>query len=94
MKQKKNYIYLIGICGWDHLEITSAHKSYKGAMKAWNKIRLNFLKETKEFLKLENSKINKDFYKRGIKDLSCKEPEKMHNHAGDQPYMQKIELQD
>jgi hypothetical protein len=36
-------VYIVGNEGPEHNIIHSVHKTYKGALKAWNKIRLQLL---------------------------------------------------
>ena len=50
MKNKKEFVYLIGDCGPEHNNVLSIHKTYEGALKAWNKLRLELLKDAKHRL--------------------------------------------
>jgi len=50
MKNKKEFVYLIGDCGPEHNNALSIHKTYEGALKAWNKLRLELLKDAKHRL--------------------------------------------
>lgn len=58
-------IYVVGQKGVDHNSIKSIHKTYEGALKAWNKLRLGLLKDAKNTLKRyqsEKDKWHKEMY--------------------------------
>ena len=61
MKNKES-VYLVGDNGPEHNFVSSVHKSYVGAFKAWNKIRLELLEEAKHGLK-----FSKEDAKRSLK---------------------------
>lgn len=84
-------IYIVGDCGPEHNSVLSIHKSYGGALKAWNKLRLKLLNEAKKFLKNSN-KWSQDMYEEMIKNLSCTDPKKIDNYPQETPYINEYKL--
>jgi len=79
--KNKESVYLVGHNGPEHNLVLSVYKSYNGAFKAWNKLRLDLLEGAKQGLKYgkEDAKRNlkkgkwdhedKPFSKETIDDL-------------------------
>ncbi len=44
-------VYVVGHHGPEHNEVISIHKTRKGALKTWNEIRLDLIKEAKNLAK-------------------------------------------
>jgi Fe-S cluster biosynthesis and repair protein YggX len=78
-------VYIVGEVGAEHNIIKSVHKTREGALKAWNKHRLYLLNDAKRSLKA--SKNDKDMYKKMVRNLSCKDPEKIDNGPWETPYI-------
>lgn len=60
--KNKEFVYLVGHSGPEHDFVMGVHKSYNGAFKAWNKLRLDLLEEAKRGLK-----YSKEDAKRSLK---------------------------
>ena len=86
-------IYVVGDWGYEHNQIKSVHKTYRGAFKAWNKLRCSLLETAKSRLK-SVPKDEKYIYKDKVKILSCTCPEKMKDSVGETPYLQQYELEE
>lgn len=88
-------VYVVGHHGPEHNTIISIHKTRRGALKAWNKVRLQLLKEAKESLAREHDYSGwEDMYERMVKNLSCKNPEKIDNYPHETPYISEYEIED
>lgn len=85
-------IYIVGDWGPEHNSIKSVHRSYKGALKAWNKLRVSLLKDVKSFSGRE--KLYKELWKRIAKNLSCKDPEKIDNYPHETPYITEYKVEE
>lgn len=57
-------IFIIGDDGPEHNHIHSIHKTHEGALKVWNKLRLELLTEAKRMLKWDKEEARKTL-KRG-----------------------------
>ncbi len=79
-------IYVVGDCGPEHNSVFSVHKTYSGALKAWNKLRLELLNKAKHNLE-KSDKYSKSMYKTMVKNLSCKNPGKIDNYPHETPYI-------
>ncbi|MBI5061209.1 MAG: hypothetical protein HZB67_02750 [Candidatus Aenigmarchaeota archaeon] len=84
-------VYLVGDYGPEHNSVKSVHITKTGALKAWNKHRLNLLHEAKQSLK--RSKQGKDMWKEMIRNLSCKDPKKIDNGAWETPYIMEMDVE-
>lgn len=84
--------YLVGDCGPEHNNVYSVHKTYKGALQAWNKRRLELLHEAKSFLKSSN--VMKSMWQEMVKSLSCKDPKKIDNYPHETPYIQAYDVEE
>lgn len=58
-EKNKEYVYLVGYCDPEENEVLGVHKSYKGAFKAWNKLRLSLLNEAKNGLRYSKESAEK-----------------------------------
>ncbi len=85
-------IFIVGDCGPEHNSIKSVHKTYKGAFKAWNDLRLYLLQQVQHFSK--NDKEDKEMWEKIIKNLSCEDPEKIDNYPHETPYISEYEVKD
>jgi len=85
-------VYVVGYSSCDGHSLDSIHTTYKGAFKAWNKIRISLLDEAKDSLKRHNNED--EMYKRIIKRLSCKDPKKIDNGPHETPYIREYELKE
>ncbi|MEK6793095.1 MAG: HEPN domain-containing protein [Nanoarchaeota archaeon] len=83
-------VFIVGDYGPEHYVIKSVHKTKESALRAWNKHRLEMLKDAKE--SLERSKKDhisiKDMYEEMVKNLSNEDPEKIDNGAQDTPFLE------
>lgn len=86
-------IYVVGDHGPEHNSIKSIHKSYNGALKDWNELRLELLQNAKSYLR-KKDKMGNDMWERIIKNLSCKDPEKIDNYPQETPYIREYELEE
>jgi len=90
-------VYIVGDCGPEHNSIRSVHKTYAGALKEWNMLRLELLSEAKSSLKrIRKGKKRDDcmskIYGRMAKNLQCKDPRKIDNYPHETPYIQEWEV--
>ncbi|MEK6887771.1 MAG: hypothetical protein AABX14_02380 [Candidatus Aenigmatarchaeota archaeon] len=78
-------VYIVGHHGPEHNMITSVHKTRKGAIKKWNDLRLYLLRNAKR-----NQKKGKpdDMWHEMVKNLSCKDPDKIDNYPHETPYIE------
>ena len=83
-------VYVVGHSGPEHNSIQSIHKTYEGALKAWNRIRIDLLENAKDFL--EKYK-NDEMWRRIVKNLSCKDPEKINNSPHETPYIREWDVE-
>lgn len=63
-KQNKEFVFLVGDNGPEHNEISSVHKTYPKAFKAWGELRLGLLNEAKKGLQ-----YSKDNAKKRLKEF-------------------------
>lgn len=86
-------VYVVGDYGPEHNEIKSIHKTYVGALKAWNKLRLKLLNRAEYYLK-NSDKDDKDMYKRMVKNLSCANPKIIDSYPHETPYVYEMDLKE
>jgi hypothetical protein len=86
-------VYIVGDRGPEHNSVLSIHKNYRGALNAWNKLRLNLLNKAKKFLK-NSDKLDKDMYDEMVRNLSCKDPKKIDNYPQETPYISEYKLEE
>lgn len=84
-KGSKMIVYVVGDHGPEHNSIRSVHRTYEGAFKEWNKLRIELLREAQSLLKKEDTCI--DIWKRMVKNLQCKDPKKIDNFPQETPYI-------
>jgi len=84
-------IYIVGDCGPEHNSVLNIHKSYSGALKAWNKLRLELLNKAKYYLKKSDT-WGREMYEEMVKNLSCTDPKKIDNYPHETPYINEYKL--
>lgn len=84
-------IYLVGHCGCEHDTLISVHKTYDGAFKAWDKLRLELLEDAKSRL---NSEFCGQMYAEMVTNLSCTDPKAIENFPHETPYLREDVLRD
>jgi hypothetical protein len=92
-------VYLVGEKYAEGNYIDSIHKTYNGAVKEWDKKRIEMLKDRQESLKRQKIETNdekNDSYirilKQVIKSLKEKDPNKIDCWPHPEPYIQEMEL--
>ncbi len=85
-------VYIVGDSGPEHNMIRSVHKTRKGALKEWNRLRLGLLGKARGYLK--DDKYDKEMWRRMVKNLSCKNPDKMDNYPHETPYIHEYEVRE
>ncbi len=89
---RKIKVYVVGHSGPEHNSIKSIHRTYKGAFKSWDKLRVELLQNAKYFLK--RAAHNKEMWQRIVKNLSCKDPEKINNIPHETPYIREWKVEE
>ncbi len=84
-------IYIVGDHGAEHNSVYNVHKTYKGAFKAWNRLRLELLRSAKSNLK-NHKTTDKEMWQRIVASLSCKDPKKIDNYPHETPYIRECKL--
>ena len=84
-------VYIVGDCGAEHNSVYTLHKTYEGALKAWNKLRLELLESAKSHLKNDKA-ADKEMWQRIVNNLSCKDPKEIDNHPHETPYIRECML--
>ncbi|PIO07029.1 hypothetical protein COT47_01795 [Candidatus Woesearchaeota archaeon CG08_land_8_20_14_0_20_43_7] len=84
-------IYIVGEEGEDHNYIIGAHRTYDGALKAWNEVRKDLLDRARHS---DSGGTSRQLQKDMIKNLSCEDPKKIDNFPHAIPYIQEYELVD
>ncbi|MEK6909170.1 MAG: hypothetical protein AABX23_03910 [Nanoarchaeota archaeon] len=89
-------VFIIGDYGPEHYSIESVHKTKEGALKAWNKHRLEMLNDKKESLEGNKTWINEtgEMYEEMIKNLSNENPETMDNGVHDTPFLEEHKVEE
>ena len=88
---RKIKVYVVGHSGPEHNSIESIHKTYKGALKAWDIVRIDLLEKAKYFF--EKYK-NDEMWQRIVNNLSCEDPEKINNSPHETPYISEWDLEE
>jgi len=88
-------VYIVGDDGPEHNNVISIHKTYNGALKGWNERRLELLKDAISSLRRtkREGKHWCEMYERMVKNLSCKDPEKIDNYPHETPYIRQMEIE-
>ena len=85
-------VYIVGDHGPEHNSIKSIHKTHKGALKAWDKLRLELLEDVKS--SIGKVKDISGICKKMVKSLSCKDPDKIDNYPHETPYIREYEVEE
>ena len=91
-RTEKMKVYVVIKTSVDSYSIKSIHKTYTGAFKAWDKVRIELLKRAKYFLNRE--KYGKEMWQKIVKNLSCKDPEKIDNGPHDSPRILELDVKE
>ena len=89
-------IYLVGDCGPEHNSVYYTCKTKKQALKRFQELRKDLLKEKKEHLKYWNDKgenFGQEMYEKMIKNLSEEDSQKIDNFPHETPYIVEMELE-
>ena len=89
-KNAPEKIYLVGITSADESGIYHACKTKETAVKRWNEIRLELLKENDSAY----GHLNDELYRRIKNNLIETDPDKMDNYPHDEPFIQEILLEE
>ncbi len=88
-------IYIVVLSGPESNQIISLHKTYGGAEKSWNKVRLQELANCEERRKYYKKKLPEDtMYDEMISNLSCMDPKKIDNYPWETPHILKYNLEE
>jgi len=85
-------VYVVGDDGPEHNSIRSIHRTYEGALKAWNELRIELLQNAQA--SLEKDFTSMDMYQRMVKNLSCEDPEKIDNYPHETPYIRELDVEE
>lgn len=85
-------IYVVGDHGPEHNSIHSIHRTYDGALKAWNKLRLELLGHAKSFLNRDT--CSEEMWQRIVDNLSCEDPNRIDNYPHETPYIQEYDVEE
>ncbi|MFZ3077492.1 MAG: hypothetical protein WA139_03495 [Candidatus Aenigmatarchaeota archaeon] len=85
-------VFIVGDDGPEHNSIRSVHNTYEGALKEWNKIRMELLEKAKRYLK--SDKFDKEMWQKMVKSLECEDPKKIDNYPHDTPYIREWEVKE
>ena len=86
-------VYVVGDKGSEHNHIESIHKTYEGALKVWNELRLKLLAYAKDALE-DKEYTFKEMWERMVKNLECEDQDKINNYPWNTPYIDKREVVD
>lgn len=89
-------IYIVGDDGPEHNSIHSVHRTYEGALKVWNDLRLDLLERAKSSLKssLKRDSSSREMWQRMANHLSCEDPKKIDNYPHETPYIREYEVKE
>lgn len=80
-------IFIVGKSNAEGCSIESVHRTYGGALVAWNAVRLSILSTFES--------INDDhMWDENIKALQCKDPKKIDNYPHETPQIWKYDLEE
>ena len=85
-------VYVVGHDGPEHNTIRSIHRTYEGALKAWNELRIELLQRAQSFLEKETR--SKEMWQRMVENLSCEDPEKIDNYPHETPNIREYEVEE
>ena len=86
LKNSLTEVYIVGTSAVDSNEIISVHKTYQGALDAWNNQRLKLLEWYKEGIGRD------EMYIKMAENMKCENPEEIDNGVHEAPYIKKITL--
>jgi len=82
-------VYLVGTATCDGNSVKSIHKTYEGALNAWNSEKLRLIAGHRTMI--EHGYDN-DRYSEMIKNLENEDPETIDNYPHETPYIDKFTL--
>ena len=89
-------VFVVGVSDAESTHIVSIHKTYEGALKAWNKEREGYIKVYRRikfyYVSHGYSHSYDDSYNRLIKNLQCEDPIKIDNYPHETPYIEEYEV--
>jgi len=85
-------IFIVGDDGPEHNSIHSVHRTYEGALKVWNDLRLGLLESAKSSLKRDG--LSREMWQRMVNNLSSEDPKKIDNYPHETPYIQEYEVEE
>jgi len=80
-------VHLLIVEEMEWAEVISAHSTWEGAVKAWDKKRIELLEEQKGWVKK-----GMHFAKQGVEVLSCTDPKKMEFFYDGTPRIKTFEV--
>ena len=83
-------VYIVGDDGPEHNLIRSIHRTYEGALNAWNELRISMLAIAKS--RLKEDRFDPKMWGEIVRNLSCKDPKKMENYPQDTPYLKEYDV--
>ena len=88
-------IYIVGIRDAEQNTISHIHMSYDGALKSFQKVRLELLEDVKRicFYEMETLR-NSNLSQKEIENLMCEDPKTIDNYPLDTPYIEEFELEE
>jgi len=89
-------IYLVTVGDAEGSYTESAHRTYKGALKKWNRVRLRLIRSCKRLLKSHEKEYGwvEEMYQRMIKNLSCTDPKRVDNYPHETPRILSMKLEE
>jgi len=89
-------VFIVGDHGPEHNSIRSIHRTRKGALKEWNKLRVELLRDAISMLKRnkDDGRFFREMMKRIIKNLGCKDPDKIDNYPHETPYIHEWDVKE
>jgi len=94
VKKMKEKVYLVGYCGPESNNVCYVCKTKEKALKRFNEIRKDFLKDAKKMKNFVTKKFGFDeMWNRIIKNLQETDPDKIDNYPHETPYIQEMELE-
>lgn len=89
-------IYLVGDQGPEHYNVHSVHKTHRGALKSFEKVRIELFENAQSSLescKTRNDGFGIAMYAEIVKRLSNKDPRTIDNYPQETPFIHKRKLQ-
>lgn len=82
-------VYIVGISDNEFNKVYNLHSTYEGALKSWNRIRLELLDDIKRM-----KELGYEGYEEQISNLSCEDPLKINNGINETPYIKVRNLEE